>query len=136
MATAFRPPSLSIRGPANIRPPMRVGRRSARPDPSRLEGQIPPRQSGKAVASVRDWGDGCKKKAPVRRFWRYANRGVLAGRGGKGGMGAASDEKQTCSRGPGSRFLKKFLRRPAAGRRRGPIPPPPFAARMGGGEPE
>src|SRR5438132_12217532 len=96
------------RAPAD---PARAGR-GARPDRCRLEGQIPPRQSGKAMASVRDRGGGCKKKAPVRRFWRYANRGVLAGRGGKGGMGAASDDKQTCTPGPGSRFVKNFFSSP------------------------
>src|ERR1700730_9296211 len=126
MGSASRAPA----GPARDRHPVRAGR-GARPDRCRLEGQIPPRQSGKAMASVRDQVGGCKKKAPVRRFLRYANRGVLAGRGGKGGMGAASDDKQTCSRRSGSRFLKKIFHPPAAGRRRGAYPSPVSGASAG-----
>src|SRR5215467_6589783 len=95
------------RAPARERPWLRASR--ARSDHNRLEAQIPPRQSGKAMASVRDRAGACKKKAPVRRFWRFANRGVLAGRGGKGGWGLRPTANERGCNGGVPRFLKNFF---------------------------
>src|SRR5262249_30358657 len=71
------------------------------------------------MASVRDRKVACKKKAPARRFWRYASRGVLAGRGGKGGWGLRPTADERAPYGSVPPVSKKISCGSAAGRRRG-----------------